>query len=82
MVSCNEYDYIELVCLYRYPIKLTLKTGEIIDCTALDTQYDAARKECIKVSIEGVESYIVLNEISKLEVSIDNPHFKQVVFNE
>lgn len=81
MISCNEHDYVEIACMYRYPIKLTMKTGEVIECTALDTQYNAASEECIKVSVGGTESEIIIDKISKLEVCIENPHFKQVCFS-
>ncbi|WP_339725434.1 Rho-binding antiterminator [uncultured Paraglaciecola sp.] len=81
MISCNEYDYIEIVCMFQYPIKITMKTGEIIEGTALDTQYNSGREECIKVKVAEVANQVILAKISKIEVCIENPHFKQVSFN-
>ncbi|MBU2919481.1 Rho-binding antiterminator [Psychrosphaera sp. F3M07] len=80
MISCNEYDYVEIVCMYRYPVNITLKTGLIIEGIALDTQYNAERKECIKVDIDDKETLITLASIAMLEVGIENPHFKQIFF--
>ncbi len=80
MISCNQYDYIEIVCMYRYPINITMKTGTIIKCTPLDTQRNDAREECIKVRVDGVESLVELGHISKLEVCVENPHFQVVSF--
>ena len=80
MISCNEYDYIEIVCMHRYPIKITLKTGEVIECTALDTQRNEAREECMKVNVDGTQTNVVLDSISKLAITIENPHFKEVFF--
>jgi Rho-binding antiterminator len=80
MMSCNEHDYIEIACMYHYPIKLTMKTGEVIAGIALDTQRNDAREECIKVSVAGAESMLVLDNISTLEVCIENPHFQRVSF--
>lgn len=80
MISCNQYDYIEIACMHRYPIILTMKSGESLACVALDTQVDEAHRECIKVHAEGVERLVVLDEIAELEVSIENPHFKHVSF--
>lgn len=37
MLGCSEYGYIEIVCMQRYPIKLTMKTGEVFKGIALDT---------------------------------------------
>jgi Rho-binding antiterminator len=80
MISCNEYDYVEIVCMYRYPIKITLKTGTVIEGIALDTQYNDERKECIKVDVDDSETLIALAGIAMLEVGIENPHFQQISF--
>lgn len=80
MISCNEYDYVEIVCMYRYPIKLTLKSGMVIEGIALDTQYNAERKECIKVDVDDIETLITLASLAMLEIGIENPHFQQISF--
>jgi Rho-binding antiterminator len=80
MISCNEYDYIEIVCMFKYPIQLTLKTGEVIECTALDTARNDLREECIKVELNGSDVLVVLENISKLKVNVENPHFTEVSF--
>lgn len=80
MISCNAHDYIEIVCMYHFPIKITMKSGEIVECTALDTHYNSAREECIKVNVKGIKSEVIVGNISQLEVCIDNPHFKQISF--
>lgn len=80
MISCNDYDYIEIVCLHRYPIKLTLRSGEQIECVGLDTQRNDNREECIKVSQQETEQLLVLTEIATLEVCVDNPHFQHISF--
>lgn len=80
MISCEKYDYIEIVCTFNYPIKLTMKAGGAINCVGLDIEVNDENQECIKVNIGGVESLVVLDDILMLEVSIDNPHFKLVSF--
>lgn len=80
MISCNQHDYIEIVCMYNYPIKLTLKSGDIIEGIALDTQCNDQRDECIKIDIEGVEQLLVLEKIKMLEVMMQNPHLHKVTF--
>ena len=82
MMTCHEYDYIEIVCMQRYPIRLTLKTGDILEGIAFDTQLNQAREECIKVKVDDVTQWIVLDSLSKLEVCVANPHFTQVSFTE
>ncbi|WP_298941735.1 Rho-binding antiterminator [uncultured Psychromonas sp.] len=80
MISCHQYDYIEIVCMYHYPVKLTLKSGQIIEGIALDTARNDAREECIKLDDKGVAVYIVLSDITLLSVDVENPHIKQVSF--
>ena len=75
------HDYIEIVCLFRYPIKITMTDNSIIECIASDTLYNKDKQECIMVELEGVERLVVLEKISELEVCVDNPHFKTVSFN-
>ncbi len=80
MMSCDQHDYIEIACTFRYPVRLTLKSGDIVEGKALDTQRNEARQECIKLAIAGKESLVVLNEISRMEACADNPHFQVVSF--
>lgn len=82
MISCDQHDYIEIVCTYRYPLKLTLKSGEVIQGIALDTQRNENRDECIKIESKGSSQLIVLDQIKKLEVTEDNPHLREVVFSQ
>lgn len=80
MISCSDYDCIEIVCMHRYPVKLTLKSREQVEGIALDTQRNQDKEECIKLSVEGREQLVVLTGIAELEVCVDNPHFKQISF--
>jgi len=66
--------------MYHYPVKITLKTGEIFAGEAIDTGRNNERKECIKMNIDNLERYIVLEAISTLEVTINNPHFNRISF--
>jgi Rho-binding antiterminator len=80
MITCDEHDYIEIVCTFRYPIKLTTKSGKVIECVGLDTKLDENKEECIKVDFKGATTLVVLDDISALQVCVDNPHFKTIYF--
>ena len=80
MLSCGHYDYIEIVCMFHYPVALTLKTGEVITGKALDTKRNAVKEECIEIEQDHQVMLVVLDSIAKLKILIDNPHFDQVVF--
>ncbi len=81
MITCDQHDYIEIACTFKYPIKLTLDSGIVIECIAIDTKLNENKVECIKVNLKEDESLIVLDDISKLEVCVDNPHFHSISFN-
>jgi Rho-binding antiterminator len=76
MISCSNYDYIEIVCLYRYPVRLQLQSGEVFEGTALDTARNQERQECIKIQVNESEQLVQLDTIAYLEVTAENPHIQ------
>lgn len=81
MISCDLHDHIEIVCLFRYPIRLTLKSGEMIDGIAQDTARNEGAEECIRIDVNGAERLLVLDHLATLEVRVANPHFQTVCFD-
>lgn len=81
MISCHEYDYIEIACMYHYPVKLTLSNGSEVTGIALDTARNDTKQECLKIEVNGVQALIILNQVSKLTALIDNPYFTVVNFS-
>lgn len=79
MMSCDQHDYVEIACLYRYVVKLTLKSGEEVTGIALDTRRNAQRQECI--AINNIDNLIALDAVATMEVLVENPHFKLVRFS-
>lgn len=80
MLTCHQYDYIEIICMYQYPVTFTLRTGEKVQCKALDTQLNEQREECIKVEIAQEIAFIVLSHIQAIDVMIENPNFTHISF--
>ncbi|WP_116474938.1 Rho-binding antiterminator [Zobellella maritima] len=81
MMSCEQHDYIEIACLYKYPITLTLTSGAEIAGIALDTQRNDNREECIKLRVDDAERLVVLASVARMEAGTDNPHFRAVDFD-
>ena len=52
MLTCQQYDYIEIACMYRYPTRLHLKNGETVEGTAIDTCRNEQQQECIELESE------------------------------
>ena len=80
MLSCDLHDYIEIVCLYQYPLKLTLNSGAVLTGTARTTQYNDQRQECLLIQQQETEQLVLLDDIALLEVTVANPHLQQVRF--
>ena len=57
-----------------------MKSGKVIEGKALNTVYNDERQECIQMSVEGTATLLILDELSGLEVCIENPHFQMVSF--
>ncbi len=80
MINCDQHDYIELVCMHRFPVTLTTKSNSIIEGVAVDTSRNDSGDECLKLEANGAEKLVVLSELKKLEVNEENPHVSVVNF--
>ena len=80
MISCGNYDAIELVCLFHYPVAITLSSGNVITGTAQDTQRNEQLDECIRLHTTNGDALIALDSIRKLTVLVENPHIREVLF--
>lgn len=79
VISCNLHDYVEIVCLYRYQVKLTLRDLQTIEGTAVDIRNNADKSEYLLVDT-GHMQQIELNQLKKLQVLTPNARFTEVVF--
>ena len=81
MITCNQHDYIEIACTYRFLVRITMKSGDNIEGIALDTGFNEKREESIKLEVDGKGTWVVLEQASRLDVLVENPHFKTVSFD-
>lgn len=82
MISCDKHDYIEMVCVFNYMVKLTLKTGEVIEGQAMDTARNTTGEECIKLHVGNEPLLVCLELVNRLEAITKNPHFNEVYLSE
>lgn len=78
-VSCEQHDYIEIACLYKYRVKLTLKDRSTVEGTALDTLTDSDKREYLLID-NGQTRQIELNQLHKMRVLTANAQFSEVAF--
>ena len=80
MISCGDYDYIEIACMHGYDVKLHLLTAGVISGKALDTQYNSLKQECIKIHSQDTEILVALDEVKSMDVLSKNARFTHVDF--
>ncbi len=81
MISCAQYDYIELACLYQISVELQLNDGSAVQGDALDTQYDANRRECLVLEIEGKKRMFATECLVSMKALTPNTHFDLIQFS-
>ncbi|OLQ91606.1 transcriptional antiterminator [Vibrio ponticus] len=82
MISCNQYDYLEIACMYHFPLRLVLLDGSIVEGIASDTGYNTHKQECLIIESNGEPRFIPTEQLKSLRVTIDNPHFSSVEFQQ
>ena len=82
MISCGDYDYIEIACMYRYTVELTLTSGNVIEGVAMDTARNDNRNECVILDVDSSKVLVELNEVKSLKVLTNNAQFTEVEFTD
>lgn len=83
-IRCDEYDKIEIACMFHYPITLVCKDGLHISGIAQDTKRNEFKEECITIMLDNEKLIIlvVLTSLRSMSINVDNPHFKSVTFSD
>jgi Rho-binding antiterminator len=79
-ISCSLYDYIEIVCLYKYEIEIHTINEDIFSGIAIDTKLNNKKQECIVITSENIDKYIILSDIKDIKVLTKNAKFSEINF--
>lgn len=82
MISCQQYDYIEIACLYKLPVKVCLADGSEIEGIAQDTVRNEGKQECMSLKTSAGLQIVVLDQLNTMEATRPNPHFERVHFRQ
>jgi len=83
MLACHLHDYIELICLHRYTVLLTLNNGQYITGVFHNTGFSDTpiKQEVIYGKLKnGHEIEVILTDIKSIEVLNENAQFSIVHF--
>ncbi len=81
-IKCEIYDYIEIICLYRYMVKLTLTDGTHIQGQFDRTLY-VSRNQQKHEAIAGINQQqqaieVILTDITSIDVLSQNASFSYI----
>ena len=79
VISCELHDFVEVACMYKYQLKLTLKNGEVIEGKAIDI-LSVNQLERLVVDDSGEKKQVDLMVLAKMQVLTPNAKFSEVVF--
>ncbi|TXI17898.1 MAG: transcriptional regulator [Nitrosomonas sp.] len=78
-ISCELHDFVEVVCMYRYQLKLSLKNNQVVEGKAIDIVNSTEGRECLLID-GNPQQQVELTQITKMEVLTPNAKFREVDF--
>ncbi|GAB4265315.1 MAG: Rho-binding antiterminator [Methylomicrobium sp.] len=79
LIACELHDYVEIACLHRYEVKLTLTDNRCVRGKALDISTEPDKREYLLVE-NGAKQKIELTQIVTLETLTPGARFQHVRF--
>ncbi|PAY02368.1 transcriptional regulator [Pseudoalteromonas sp. HM-SA03] len=79
MISCQQYDYIELACLKRLVVTIEMKGGDVVRGSCENTAI-VDKQECLVLERENQTVTVVLTEIDSISADTNNPYFTTLRF--
>ncbi len=83
ILACDLHDYIEIACMFRYRVTITLKSGASFLGTAHNTLTNQEKQEYMILCPENTASpqhKILLTELSSMTVLNSSSRFSHVDF--
>ena len=80
MLNCHIHDYVEIACLYRILVRLTMKDSISFEGVAQDIVLNDSRQECLSIKNDAGTHQLILDEIQSMQALIENQHFNLVKF--
>ncbi|MBU3003349.1 Rho-binding antiterminator [Paraglaciecola arctica] len=79
-IACDLYDYLEIACMYRYQVRVTLKSGEVLVGVPKTTVIED-KKELLLLECESNQPQkIATLNLKTMEVLTANAKFTRIEF--
>lgn len=79
-LSCESHDYLEIVCMFHYMLKVMDKNGQVFKGKASDVRIDDENTEVLVLQEIASEMHIPTIEIASINVLTPNARFQKIMF--
>lgn len=80
MITCEQYDYLEMACLFGYQVRVMLRNNQCVVGITSTTQVNAHRQEELVLLIDGHTRSVLIDDLVRLDVLTPNAKFNHVEF--
>ncbi|WMN62002.1 Rho-binding antiterminator (plasmid) [Pseudoalteromonas xiamenensis] len=77
MLSCDQHDYLEVACVYRFELEVTTTDGQSYVGLANDVRYEN-KTQCLVLESGSEQHTVAIAQITSLVARTDNPYFQRV----
>lgn len=83
-ISCDLHDYLEIACMYKIQVHLTLSNGDHYSGIPVTTRINTEREECLRILSDSANKQIdiPLYLLGAMKAITPNTHFDTIVFDE
>ncbi|WP_292441282.1 Rho-binding antiterminator [Methylophaga sp.] len=80
-LDCGVVDNLELACLHRYDLAVTMNNGEQFEGKARNLTTNGERQECLILDTHGGERTIILADAKTASALTENDYFTELDLN-
>lgn len=81
IMSCDLHDYLEIACMYKIRVEMTLADGQKTTGIPLTTRVTSEKEELLVFQVSDKERIeLPLLSLQKMTAMSNNPHFNTVGF--
>ena len=79
-IDCELHDHLEVACLYRYRMRVTLISGEIVRGRAATTVTQPDKTEMLVLHTQEGKQRIAMHDILSIEIETKGAMFQNLAF--
>lgn len=80
-LDCAVVDNLELACLHRYKLAVTMNDGEQLEGQAINLTTNDDRQECLILDMHGNARIIILADARQASALTENDYFTDLELN-